>query len=111
MRHRAEALLVLLAMLAPACREPTAQTVLDAYFASLRKGRIREAYALTTEGYRAHHDLNAFALAVAREPIFEQGDRAATGDEVVVELSAAGAAPLRLVADSARALAPQRRPA
>jgi hypothetical protein len=102
-RRRAEALLVLLAMLAPACREPTAQNVLDAYFASLRKGRIREAYALTTPSYRAHHDLNAFALAVAREPIFEQGDRAATGDDVVVELSAAGAAPLRLVADGARA--------
>jgi len=102
-RRRAEALLVLLAMLAPACREPSAQTVLDEYFANLRKGRIREAYALTTPSYRAHHDLNAFALAVAREPIFDRGERSATGNEVVVELSAAGAAPLRLVTDSTRA--------
>jgi hypothetical protein len=103
-RRRAEALIVALAILAPACREPNAQTVLDAYFANLRHGRIREAYALTTPSYRAHHDLNTFALAAARQPIFDRGERQGVPDrQVVVELTADGAAPLRLVADSANA--------
>lgn len=98
-RRRAETLaLALAAAMLGACGPPDAQSVLDAYFAALKSGHVARAYALTTAEYRAHHDLAAFALAAARQPIFDRAERAGPPtDETVVELGS-GPTSVRLVA-------------
>ncbi len=87
---------VVLALVLPfawaSCHQsPAPERVLETYFDHLRAGRIPQAYALTSVGYRAGHDLTAFALAAARQPTIDRRTVRRGEATLRVELSTPGA--------------------
>jgi len=86
-------------------KAPGADRVLRTYFAHLRAGRIAEAYALTTPSHRARRDMKTFALAVARQSIFESGETQPVQQTLDVELIADDGSSVRVSKDAPRARA------